>query len=1037
MFSRHVAAIGLALLSALAIGRAAEAAFGIGGVATKSINQNQAGFFITNSPGYSYDARLNGTPVPVGTNVVVATMDYHELSVWRTNLASSVTTNRLIQFIVIDAVRSGTEDGLAKWIPIPPILAATGELAGASLQIMAPPAYPQGLEIPVVAWLRNSNGLPIRVNGEVNLPSRDKFTVFRGAGSGYVAPLNTAGLLAGNATVAGLSVPMAIEVEPGTNWVRLGGTLSNANIWPENSRIFITNQLTIHTNATLSVGKGTVVVIGPGLDITLDGQLTLNGTVAAPIVLAPLNREQPWGGFIIQGNARLTASATIFSGAGRDQCWYGYHQADRCYTEGRPHSHRPEQSLFHCVNTPVVTLTDCAAIYLNGQFGHSVNSARFIMDRMLIQRCTTGGEYSTGTIVMRDSVMVEIPRASVDWVDADNDAFYINNGGNAFTNCVIGWTKDDCMDSGGGGSGTNSFVNCWFENPQHEGVAGSGSGKYNYIRGTVAIHCGQGFESGYDKVTNSVNNSLATGCIIGVRMADNYYSGFTHNGYAQSLNSLLLYNRRNVWGMEYNTTGWSHMTSQMDIRSNWLSEADSRWPANPVWNPATDAEKLLPFMTIPPDSHVGMALGVWTNTLPLAQRSDGIPVCLSHFTTNTVTVDFAVESVAGTLTNGTLVFPAGRVTHRISLDGLNVGGVAELTVRLSNPTQAEFTGLTSLTYRVPPVVISLAGSGAQADQGTLAVGVPITLSATSSVPVSVNYEFVDAAGTLTNGVLVFAPGEGTKRVYLPGLRGHNVIRLTLSQPGAGELGGAVQTYFVRLEGAAPTQLVATNSLWSYLDTGTNAGTVWREPAYNTTSWLSGQAQLGFGESDETTKIRLTNGISGYIVTHYFRQEFFVADPLSYTNLKFWILRDDGAAAYLNGREIYRSSSLPPAPTLLTHTTLADYNSAGTAENATEYLSISATNLVAGTNVLAVEVHQHDVGSSDVSFNGALTGEVRPPPLRAFLGRLDNGLVFYWADPGARLYSADQLTGPWLPAVLTNTPAVIPPAEARRFFHLRK
>ncbi len=47
-------------------------------------------------------------------------------------------------------------------------------------------------------------------------------------------------------------------------------------------------------------------------------------------------------------------------------------------------------------------------------------------------------------------------------------------------------------------------------------------------------------------------------------------------------------------------------------------------------------------------------------------------------------------------------------------------------------------------------------------------------------------------------------------------------------------------------GAAST-LIATGSVWKYLDNGADAGTAWRSNSFNDSSWSSGPAPLGYGE----------------------------------------------------------------------------------------------------------------------------------------------------------------------------------------------
>ena len=63
--------------------------------------------------------------------------------------------------------------------------------------------------------------------------------------------------------------------------------------------------------------------------------------------------------------------------------------------------------------------------------------------------------------------------------------------------------------------------------------------------------------------------------------------------------------------------------------------------------------------------------------------------------------------------------------------------------------------------------------------------------------------------------------------------------------------------------------------------------------------------------------------------------------------------DDGAVFYLNGQEVYRYG-MPAGPMVYTNT--ATFN-IGVPTNAGPF-DISATNLIIGTNILAVEVHQY-------------------------------------------------------------------------------
>jgi hypothetical protein len=81
---------------------------------------------------------------------------------------------------------------------------------------------------------------------------------------------------------------------------------------------------------------------------------------------------------------------------------------------------------------------------------------------------------------------------------------------------------------------------------------------------------------------------------------------------------------------------------------------------------------------------------------------------------------------------------------------------------------------------------------------------------------------------------------------------------------------------------------------------------WREWGYNDSGWLSGPAQLGYGDNDEMTPIDDGPDANRY-PTYYFRREFTLTSPFDTVQPQFEILRDDAAAIYVNGVEIYRDS----------------------------------------------------------------------------------------------------------------------------------
>jgi len=184
-------------------------------------------------------------------------------------------------------------------------------------------------------------------------------------------------------------------------------------------------------------------------------------------------------------------------------------------------------------------------------------------------------------------------------------------------------------------------------------------------------------------------------------------------------------------------------------------------------------------------------------------------------------------------------------------------------------------------------------------------------------------------------------------------------------------------------------LVPSRAQWKYLDDGSEPGVAWMAPGFDDSGWSNGVAQFGFGEGDETTPIRRFSSVTGTnAIAYYFRHAFTVNDPSSVMRLSARLLRDDGAVVYLNGVEIFRSN-MPTGP--VDSTTFA----AGVAEdNAPRARRVNPQLLEAGVNVIAVEVHQVNLTSSDVSFDLELLPDLAArPPLVALTAPANNAGLF--------------------------------------------
>ena len=178
-------------------------------------------------------------------------------------------------------------------------------------------------------------------------------------------------------------------------------------------------------------------------------------------------------------------------------------------------------------------------------------------------------------------------------------------------------------------------------------------------------------------------------------------------------------------------------------------------------------------------------------------------------------------------------------------------------------------------------------------------------------------------------------------------------------------------------------------------------------------------------------------------TIYFRRAITVPPGVIYTNLAFKLARDDGAVVHLNGREVFRSNI---AAGTVTYATLA---ATATDEQTFFPTTVVVTNLPAGTNIIAVEVHQSAANSSDLGFNLELVAsgyleDTAPPELSV---TLEEGVVeLSWSglSAGWQVSSAGSVDAPaaaWTP--VAGTPVLaggryvlsILPTEEQQFFRL--
>jgi hypothetical protein len=183
-----------------------------------------------------------------------------------------------------------------------------------------------------------------------------------------------------------------------------------------------------------------------------------------------------------------------------------------------------------------------------------------------------------------------------------------------------------------------------------------------------------------------------------------------------------------------------------------------------------------------------------------------------------------------------------------------------------------------------------------------------------------------------------------------------------------------------------TVLIEPAAEWCYLDDGSDPGEAWKDAGFDDSEWPSGPAKLGRRVGNLATELepRVDH------LTTYFRHLFHVPDPRDFRSLRLRVNRDDGAVLYVNGREVYRTN-MPPGEVG------PDTPAASGVRGGGEWMEaiVSADTLQSGTNVVAAEVHQIRLDSTDLSFDLELIGS-HEPYLRAVKGPY----LLFSGEPGS-------------------------------------
>ena len=182
-------------------------------------------------------------------------------------------------------------------------------------------------------------------------------------------------------------------------------------------------------------------------------------------------------------------------------------------------------------------------------------------------------------------------------------------------------------------------------------------------------------------------------------------------------------------------------------------------------------------------------------------------------------------------------------------------------------------------------------------------------------------------------------------------------------------------------------------------------TAWTAVGFGDAGWNRGVTGIGYGDGDDATVL---DDMRGNYFSIYLRRKFLLDDPAQIENMILEMAYDDGYVAYFNGVEIARSANManrgsPPA---------YNRNANGSHEvtGPAEYIGLKRFRNIAetGVNVLAIQVHNSSLNSSDLSIlPRLLRRDIQPGSIE---NGDQNGVWTFRFDPNQHDTSAKTLFG---------------------------
>ena len=195
-------------------------------------------------------------------------------------------------------------------------------------------------------------------------------------------------------------------------------------------------------------------------------------------------------------------------------------------------------------------------------------------------------------------------------------------------------------------------------------------------------------------------------------------------------------------------------------------------------------------------------------------------------------------------------------------------------------------------------------------------------------------------------------------------------------------------------------------LWRYWVPNLALDSDWRTLNFDDSAWQTGPGSIGYGDGDDATVI------NGGVV--FMRRSFNVVNLEELVHGHLAMDYDDGYVAFLNGRELSRSATMNDVSVAHNASSNGLHEAVLYSGGIPESIPFDPREwLVEGTNVLAVQVHNENANSSDLTARPFLALARSAPTPVPF------GILPDWWEPAAPEYHTNFKLKPGEPVILSN------------------